>query len=260
MSGNKIKIDVNASVTQRLSFQPLEEYDGLNLGYLIGVTFNESKSDNDAKWEFKGLEEVPRVTFEFMQHKDAFNTKDRFYVKSFLPHGVVDSKGAEREESAIVSDYMALWAGIKHIHDAFIGSPNYKPIDFPVEFDHEADLDTRVKEFKTFFQNVAKAFNEGKDGNPIYEPHGGKDNANLLVLKLIANNTGKYLEFPKYVGKGFIEKATIVNGRIDTGITFGVNERYTLGSANVTATQQANNPVSAEISDDIKNLLKNSGV
>jgi hypothetical protein len=252
---NKIQIDVNADVVSRLSFEPVEEYDGLNLCYLTAVTYSESKSDETAKWEYKGIDNVPRLSFEFEQQLDAYNTKKRFNVKSYMPVSKLFSDGSDREDSNIIGDYIAMWNSIKHIHDAFAGNANYKAADFEVNFDHEGDINTRLAEFSTFFKAIEKWFNEGKDGNPIYKPFGGKEGINRLVLKLIASGTkSNYLEVPKYVGKGFVEKAVISNGKIDTGIKFTTNETYILGNSNITSSA-SNNPIQSEIGQDIKDIL-----
>ncbi len=252
---NPIKIDVNQSVTSRLSFEPTPEYNNLCLGYLKEVRFEETESDSTAKWEFAGMT-VPRIVFEFEQLKDQYNNRDRYYVHSELPVTITKSNGEERKETDIVRSYTEMWRRLKHIHDAYAKSANFSPINENPEFDPSLPEGERLDQIKAFFKYMAKAFNVGKDKEtPIFEPNGGDKRTNLVAMKLIATGQkGNRLAFPTFVGKGFIEPAAFTNSKLDVTLKFGPNETVQLGQVSMPSGSGSN--AAEEIGDDIKNLIR----
>ena len=220
----KLKIDVNADVTSRLGFEPMAQFGNLCPAYLTTVEVTTSKIDDDSKWEYAG-HEVPRLAFHFTEWKENASDKDRFFTHAELPIAIVKTDGTNVTEENLEKMYTEMWKRIKHIHDQFEGSPNYKAISFNVEFEPSAPLEERIKAFTKFFDNIAKSFNVGKDGStPIF---GAKD---LVALKLIAS--GKKLSYyglPTFVGKGFIERVSIAKGKMTTTLRFGASENVKLG-------------------------------
>jgi hypothetical protein len=249
----KVIIDVNEDVKSRLGFELFPAYDNFALGYLNDVRFEEAESKEDAKWEFAGFN-VPRLVFEFVQHKDAFNDKERFYVKSELPVTTLLSDGTARKEVDVVNDYRELWRRVKHIWDCYDKYAVTK-LDVKPEFDIDLETGERLEEFTNFFKNFVKAFNTyGEGGQPIYANYGGKTNNKLVVMKLIASGTkNSYLSLPKYVGKGFIETAVLESGKLKTTLKFGANESPVVGSVNVKPTTNA---MSDAVSDDVMKLIR----
>jgi len=243
-----LQIDINQNVTSRLQFEPIEAHNGFCLGFLNNVSIETSPVNEDAKWEFKGYE-TPRLVFEFIQKKDQYNTKERFHIHSELPISRLKSNGESREEATIVKDYLALWGRVKHIHDMFSTSANFKAITEAPKFTPEADIATRLAEFKKFFEDMVNLFNMGTDGNPIYKPFTVEGTEKCLTLKLIVNtlNDKSYLGFPKYVGQGFAERTTINNGKIDTALKFQPKETYRITSAVIP-------PVPNQMSNKASNL------
>ena len=150
---SKVIIDVNASVTSRLAFEPIKEYDNKVVCNLIGVRVEEVSSDNDANWEYKGMT-YKRLVFEFKQKIDQFNERDRFLTKSFLPITFVKTNGEMRTEENIIKSYQELWKNIKHLHDQFQGVAGFRPISFIPDFDLDVTIEDRLSQLGTFFENV----------------------------------------------------------------------------------------------------------
>jgi len=244
----KIKIDVKADVTSRLGFKPMPEFGNFCPAYLTGVEFTESESKEDAKWDFAGLK-IPRLSFHFIQWKANMNDKDRFYTLAILPISTTKKNGEDMEEDMIVSFYNEMWKKIKHIHDQYATSKNYKELSFPEDltFTPDANAEARLAEFESFFKAVVKAFMKGKDGKtPIF---GEKE---IVVLKLVASGPkANYLALPSYVGKGFIERCNVINGKLKTTLEFRPSEGVELGISSAgAASPQADGGL--DLPDDIK--------
>jgi len=251
----KIKIDVNQSVTSVLPFKPFAGFNNLCLGYLTKVEVTESEA-KDSNWEYAN-ETVPRLTFIFEQYKENADKKDRMFFHSELPIASIKVSGEEVTDENLQIMYQEMWKRIKHIHDQYIGTPNYKEIKTVPEFDPDATTEEKLAIFKKFYEAMAKSFNEGKDKTAsIFEPYGGKDRKNLLAMKLIAS-TGKNrrLVFPTFVRTGFVEQAKIKNGKLDTILAFSPNETVDLGSTAVPAgaagsQTEVSNEIAAQLLDN----------
>jgi hypothetical protein len=251
---SKIQIDVEKSVTSRLGFEPIKAYYGFCLGYLTGVRLEKSVSEADAKWEFAGYE-TSRLVFDFAQLQDEHNDKERSFSYSVMPISNTNADGKEKTDKTKVLFYTEVWNHVKHIHDQFIGSPNYKPLTAVPDFDYELDINARLAQFEKFFTDAFACFTVGKDEKtPIFEPYGGKTKDNLLVMKLVASgDKNAYLSFPNFVGKGFVEKAVFKNSVLDTVLKFGVSETSVTGNANIQRREPS--AVQQGISDEVKKLL-----
>jgi len=251
-----IKIDVTQSVTSRLGFEPLEVYNNMCLGYLTKVAVETLESKADGKWEFAGLT-LPRIVLEFHQLKDVHNNKDRFLVHSELPLTVTKANGEERTTENIEKSYIELWRRLKHIHDAYATSPNYKPMDIEPEFNPDLPAEDRIKEFEVFFKAVEQAFMVGADGKtPIFEPYGTSKELNLVTMKLVASGQkGNYLAFPTFVGKGFIEKTVRGNGgKIDTALKFTGSETPIVGQVGIAPKAAASQ--GDDLPEDVRKILE----
>jgi len=227
---SKIKINSKEAVTSRLGFKPFAQFDDLCYGRLTKVEVTESEIKETSNWEYKGLT-VPRLSFEFIQHKLSKADPDRFYGFAELPIANIKSDGTDITDESLLTMYTEMWRRIKHIHDQYTVAPNFKAIDFDPEFDTGLSIDKRVESFKTFFTKFADAFNKGTDGKPIYLVE-GDDTAYGCAMKLIASGNKKsYLAFPNFVGKGFIQRCGIKSGKLDTTLEFRANEGIELGGS-----------------------------
>jgi hypothetical protein len=251
-----MKFDVKQDVTQRLSAKPDPSINNLVLLKLNKVTIDKKVQEVDPdkavemQSEYAGME-VPRIFFEFQQvfmpnTPLAKEGVDRFYVYNEGP--IVTFKNAENpgderkkiDAKALENIYLELWKHLKHIHDAFIGTPNYIPIESVPEIKEDAKPETRIKQFEAFFEMFANAFNNGKGDKPIYEDGNGKPIT--LVSKLVVNRKEKRRNFPFFTGKGFIERAKIQDGKVITSLEIYNNETTDIpsgsneGNANSTAT------------------------
>ena len=252
---SKIKIDVKQEVTSVLPFMPFPEFNNLCLGFLTAVEYDETEA-KDSQWEYAG-QTVPKLTFRFVQYKAKADDKDRVFSHRELPIATIKVSGEEVTDANLVLMYTEMWKRIKHIHDQYVDSPNYKEIKSIPEFDAHASLNERLATFTKFFKQMADAFNKGKDKEtPIYLPHGavGADKTNLLAMKLIAGgrNNGT-LVFPTFVGTGFVEQAKFKGPKLDSILVFKAKETVELGSAtaNPAGAVAAQSDISAQIADQL---------
>lgn len=250
----KIIIDKNIEVTKALPFKPFKDLGGFSLGFLTSVKVKQVVSADTAKWEFAG-HTIPRLEFEFIQWKSKTTEKDRFFTHGINPVQVSLSTGDPREEAKIVSSYEEVWKQIKHIHDCFIGTENYKELEISPEFDPELSVEDRLKEFNTFFEAIAKEFNKGGKGKSLFLSTGGKDK--LLVMKLIVSDNS--LRLPGFVGRGIIEKADFADGKLNTSLFFTPSETSDFDEAKTSmlAGNTAGSPsLDQALPDDVLKALK----
>lgn len=208
------KFDPKKQVTSNLKFKPsnYDDLNGLVLGTLqkVEVELEESpkiKDDgSENPYQFAGMK-VPTLKFIFKNHlrPEDKDRADRFFTHAEKNIVSVKNNGEKIAPRKLESLYDSMWSRIKHIHDAFENTPNYKPFESLPEIDPAAPDDKLNEQFINFFQTVADAFNKGKDGKPIFVDDKG---VNIVCyMKLVADyNTRKYLAFPTYVGEGFIER------------------------------------------------------
>lgn len=222
----KLKFSRSDDPTSRLPFKPLEKYNNLCLGYGVAVSLTRKDSKDEAKWEFAG-HNVPRINFEFIQHREKEGDKDRFYTFGENPPTIIKTDGDRMDDSTIEMRYEKLWNKIKHIYDSYQYAPNWKPFPFDPEFDADADVEARLKEWDKFFTKIVDAFMKGKDKeNPIFpEVH---DKTSVMVMKLAARENR--LQFPEFANTGFIEKAKVKSGALVTDLEFRHNETVNIAS------------------------------
>ena len=257
-----IKINVNQEVTQRLKFEPLKNYNMLCFGTLESVEYTEPEIDMDSNWEFKGLK-VPRLAFHFSNFKMTTDELDRFFTHSELTIAAVKKDGQASTDDALTTRLTALWGRLKHIHDAYKSSPNYRPITFEPVFStaSEADAVKRNEEFKVFFSNFYNAFvgDASKGEKPIWIGADGKSIP--MVMKLIATDGQKsqYLDFPAFVGEGFIQPLHMVNNQLSTTLKFRPNETVVLKAIEgATPAGPAGAPVDmSAVPDEVRQGLMN---
>lgn len=252
-----MKFNAKKEVTNRLKFKPIKEFDDLCLGHLedVRVEINEVKKVNDkgqeSTWEYAG-NMIPQLVFEFKN--DAFKDEkvvDRYYLHRERIIGAVHSDGSPIADTKLEGMYGSMWDRIKHIHDAYSGSPNYKPFDDEVpEINEKATVEERVKQFTKFFKFVADAFNKGADGQtPIYKSAGKPI---VMNMKLVAEyKEGKYLAFPTFVGEGFIE---VHKSGVEPTIEIKPNETVKLSSSTDSESSNDDN-VNDDLPDEVKKLI-----
>jgi len=211
-----IKFDSKKQVTNKLKFKPDHEFNNLCLGKLLNVEVTKNKHEKfdekgkESTWEYAGMM-IPNLVFSFKQvhREESFDKAERFYDHR---EGIITQtkrNGEPIEMKKVMEMYEAMWDRIKHIHDAFQSSPNYKPFGDIPEIDEKADAATRLEQITKFFDFVAASFNKGKNDKPIYVDT--NDQPIILWMKLLPEyKEGKYLTFPTFVGEGFIER--YVNG------------------------------------------------
>ena len=260
MSENKIKLDVNAEVTSRLKFEPSPINKNLCIGQLESVEITESVIDADSEWEYKGLT-VPRIAFHFTNFKLSVEDPDRFFTHSELPIARIKKDGTPIKDSDYVNMITELWKRIKHIHNAYkkAKSPNYRPITVIPDFttDTTSTPETRLAEFKEFFNIIFNSFKGVGEEKPIWLDVNGK--SIVAAMKLIATPTrdgrSMYLAFPHYVTEGFIEPYLTKDGKIDTTLRFRPSESTELKAATMPAAMVAGGNMEAEVDDPVRQAL-----
>ena len=227
-----MKFDVNQSVESRLRFEPNKKYDNFCIGKLDSVEFEMVKIDDDKEWEFKGME-VPRIAFHFVNYREG-DEPERFFSHSNLPPARVKKNGEASEESKYQISVTRLWGQLIHLYNAYKSSPNFRPLkqeDFP-EFDEKADSspEKRIAEFKQLFEVIYKYFkgDETKGEKPVWL--GADGNSIIMTMKLIATDgkNSQYLDFPQFVGEGFIQPFATKDGKLVTTLRFRSSESVIL--------------------------------
>lgn len=195
------------NVERRLPFKPVPAFNNLCLGSLVDVRIENSTSPkineedgSENTWEYAGIE-VPSLVLTFKQSLEKGETKERIYEHRFKVITSVGKEGNEIDMKTLSALYMNTYNQLRHIGNAFKGLANYNnEIGTAPGIDPKASASVRAEQFRAFFQYWVDLFN-GKDvEKPMYK--GVK-----LWIKLVADySTKKYLAFPTYVGRGFIER------------------------------------------------------
>jgi len=249
---SKLKINKDIEITKALPFKPFSKFGGLSLGFLKNVVVREVETNPEGKWEFAGYI-IPRLEFEFIQFKEKDTEKDRFFTHGINPLQITLSSGEPREDAKILGSFENMWKEVKHIHNQFKTSPNYKELEVEPELDTGLPVEARLVEMKKFFTAIAIEFNTGIDKKNIYISTGGKDK--LLVMKLIIDEN--ILRFPGFVGRGFVEQAIIANGKLDTTLFFTHSEtsNYDEAKSNRVASPAGGAPIDSDLPEEIRAAL-----
>lgn len=252
-----IKFDANKEVTNKLKFKPVPELNNLSLATVesVEVVMTEVPKVNDkgqeSTWEYAG-HTLPSLNIKFKQYhgKDATDKADRFFTFRESIIGAIKKTGDAIADNVLTALYEAMWDRIKHIHDTFAGTPNYKGFGELPEINERGKVEDRVKQFTVFFNAIARAFNEGKGGKPIYVI---EDKPVICWLKLLAEySEGKYLTNPTFVGEGFIEK--FVNG-VPPTIEVKPNETIVLRSKGKAVSGDTSSTVDDDLPAHLRELL-----
>ncbi len=257
-----IKFDANKEVTNKLKFKPDINLGNLCLGKIVSVEVVKTevaKIDEKGKeraWEYAGLElPVPSlsITFKQVHTADSKDKADRFYTFRENIIGSTKTNGEPIEGDILESLYQSMWDRIKHIHDAFANTPNYKAFTSLPEINERGKAIDRLKQFTAFFETIAEGFTKGKNDKPVYEL---TDGTSIKVwMKLIAEyKEGKYLTFPKFVGEGFIER--YIDG-VPPTIEIKGSESVILKSKSVKAGVPGGADSSEDLPEHIRAMMEN---
>jgi hypothetical protein len=266
------KIDINKSVTSRLSIEPEKtttgawKYEGLVMLKWVGISLGTVSFE---KGQFAGLE-CKTLNFDFTNYKLNASDPDRFLTHQEKIIGTVKKDGSDyvdMDAKTVAKFITNMWNRIKHILDATHGGVNHrdiiankeflKLIDFPMT----SDAATIVAHFNKFFEFIVTfATGDGKTTFPIWQ---SKDGSPLCAWgKILPEyNDGKWYEFPSFVGTGFIEKISFGDKNIpNMAKIIKVKPSETLElraakKANTTANASNPNIAPGEIPNDIANLL-----
>lgn len=245
-------------VEKRLTFKPDPEINNLCLGYLdeVRLEFRESplllEDGTENTWEYAGCN-VPSLVLTFKQARSKNNLKDRYYTHVFKPVTTKTKDGNPVDDKVIVNILQQEYARLRHIANQYKGLKNY-PVDLGScpGIDYGAAAKVRCEQYAAFFEYFKKLLTGHDEANPAYK------NVRLWI-KLVADySTRKFLTFPTYVGRGFVER--VIEG-VEPTIDFEPNETIQLsagknakGNHEASATTTAA-PV-AEVSPEIDELLK----
>lgn len=238
-----IKFDVNKEVTSKLRFEPLPAFNKLCIGKLMEVRVDENEAPtedrdgNPSTWEFAGCM-LPTLVFAFENHIIKGKTDDfeRHYEMRESIIGNQSKDRSDMDKKKVANFYENMWDRVKHIHDAYEKEPNFKAIKTLPDIDESVAPNERAKQFKKFFEAIAKLFNEGTDKKPIFLTPKGLPI--VMFMKLVATyaSQGKALGFDSYVKDGFIQKFLMVNGQPVTSLKIKGNETVELAAGKVAKT------------------------
>ncbi len=253
------KFNVNDNVKSELKFKPNMDIDkGLNRATLVSVEVLESEIKEETKWQFSGMT-VPRIVYRFR----SLDLPHRFFNKEYK---VLSNEYTEKYTDEIeFSLQQTMFDHFVDMHKAFSECPNYKPLDQKVATilnnqKEEATTEELVKLYKSLFTTMAKAFNEGNNGKPIFEDKDG--NGIEIWLKLVSDyKSGLFYDVPRFIREGFIEviqrdnDGIIIEPLIEIKIAQG--ESVTLREKNTATTVKVETDDDSPANiDEIKNRMK----
>lgn len=244
------------NVETRLNFKPDPALGNLCMGYIndVRVELNEvpllDEHGAESEWEYKGCK-LPSIAIEFKQCKTDANPKDRFYTFRVSPVTTTKKNGEPVDEKTVVSIMQQNYNRLRHIANQFKGLKNYPNLGTCPSINYLADPKTRCEQYEAFFEYFKKLLIGKDEEKPMYK--GVK-----LFMKLVANyKTGKYLEFPSFVGRGFVER--VIEGQAPT-LEFEANETVKLAKAEdrgarETQAAKATNETSGIASDEVQAII-----
>lgn len=243
-------------VERRLTFKPDPSIGNLCLGMLDDVRIDVRKSPKlledgtENTWEYAGFD-VPTIVLTFKQCKTKENPKDRYYTFSVKPVTTVDKDGNPVDPKKLIGILQQEYTRLRHIANQYKGLKNYNTeLGQCPGIDYAASPATRLEQYTAFF-NYFKNLLVGVDENaPVYK-------GVRLWIKLVAEfSSGKYLAFPGFVGRGFVER--VIEGQEPT-IDFEANETVQLTkSSNASRAENAvakAAPQPAGVSDDVQSII-----
>ena len=214
MSENILKFNVEESVVKNLGFEPNKDTYNLVLCGIESVSKvitdvpTVKKDGTPSTNEYAG-KKVSRIEIIFKTYpKAGTNVRERVLkVVEDIPYTLTND-GTTIEMSKVLKNVSDKYMRLKHILDTYSTIPNFVPIKKLPDIDMEASIDKRIDMFDKFFTVFDKAFNEGKNGKPVYKPETG--NPYSIWLKVLPDySTKAWFTIPSFVDTGFIELAKI---------------------------------------------------
>lgn len=201
----QINKETKSSGMKQFKLNPMSKGNGLCLGALVNVnvTLSEKPVKEDSAYiNYRGLH-MPMLHFVFAG-SDA--NKGRTYIRTF---------NAWDFEYDLTSNYPdqnwnVFSSNIKHYLEVFKGGELSDDDFAKLAIDDEKRGEEMVKEFKRYFDDIAKLFNNYHGKNkPIYKDDKGVPYP--LWMKLLISIKGSHVNkgnpgFPSFVGDGIIEK------------------------------------------------------
>lgn len=261
-------LDFSVSVSKKPKFEPLSAYHDLCLGTLTKVevverTINSVNAKGDeSSYEFAG-KTIPELKLTFENYKIAgIDEVDREFVKTYSPI-TWDNDADDKKQENIKGVYDGMNVQLIHLVQYFtsiIKNPA-KPI-VPI-VNPSAPTDIRLEAFKKYFTGFANWFNTGRSGKPVYQDGNGKPI--VLIIKLVAvtksGNGGKQykvLDFPRFVGEGFIEVFKSIKQIPGIKIKPGESvklEKVVLGAQNNVGTADQSIVNADDLSPEVKRMM-----
>lgn len=265
--GKLKNFDVNAEVTNKLTFKPIPEQGNFCFGKLVSVDVTTNlapttKEDgSESNWEYAGME-IPSLNFNFENHKFTAEEPDRFFTHKEGIIGLHTSLGERMKEQDIESLFTNMWKRVKHLYDSYSRSESFKPISdktvkaiqkvFELADEDSKDSTTSVlmlKAITNFYKLLADDFN--RVDKPIYKSNSGK--SHIMRMKLVPEyKQGKWYTFPSFVGKGFIE---MYRKDVPATLEFAPSESVVLSSGGTSKKANASSGYTAKLDQDLADEL-----
>ena len=226
-------------VERRLAFKPDPELGNLCMGIIndVRIDIREVPLLDDkgveSTWEYAGCK-FPVLVIEFKQCKTDANPKDRYYTFTAKPVTTLNKKGELVEEKTVINIIQQVNAG---------KCPG---------LDYAAPAKVRCEQYLAFFEYFKHLLVGDDEKNPIYK------NVKLF-MKLVADyNTHKFLAFPSFVNRGFVER--VIPGQspsieFEAGETIHLAKDDTPKNREAAAGAPAPAPGATVVSSDIQNIL-----
>ena len=246
-------------VERRLAFKPDPELGNLCMGIIndVRIDIREVPLLDDkgveSTWEYAGCK-FPVLVIEFKQCKTDANPKDRYYTFTAKPVTTLNKKGEPVEEKTVINIIQQVYEQLRHIANQFKGLKGY-----PVNagkcpgLDYAAPAKVRCEQYLAFFEYFKHLLVGDDEKNPIYK------NVKLF-MKLVADyNTHKFLAFPSFVNRGFVER--VIPGQspsieFEAGETIHLAKDDTPKNREAAAGAPAPAPGATVVSSDIQKLVK----
>ena len=247
----------NKQVEQELKFKPRIAIKNLCVGVIESVTIEHKKTekydDNGAErtYEYAGYE-VPSMVIRFRQIPTKEDPANRYYNHRFTIIASKRNDGKDVDRDQLVNIWKQQYEHLRHITNAFVGLRGYKDVDNCPGIDIAASVETRIEQYEAFLQyfyNILTA-EVPETKKPLYE------GVNLYIKLVAEYKNRKYLTFPNFVGRGFIER---VKPNVNPTLEFAPGETVQLaeGIVKKSAAEKAIASVDeAPVSDDISALLE----
>lgn len=220
----------NKVVERELGFKPRINLKNLCVGTIESVKIEkhttEKYDENGAEkgYEYAGME-IPSLLIRFRQIPTKDDPANRYFNYRVTIISSKDKEGRDIDQDKVIALWKRTYEQLRHITNAFVGLKGYVDTESCPGVDIAASPETKVEQFEAFLQYFVDILTREVEDTkkPLFE---GVN----LYMKLVAEyKYGKYLTFPNFVGRGFIER---VKPNVNPTLEFAPGETVQLAESN----------------------------